>query len=232
MRTLAAIRHIDFEDLGYFEAPLRRAGYDIRYVEGQEVALAFANVIEAEMVVVLGGPMGVYEADSYPFLTHELALIRERVAAGRPVLGICLGAQLIAGAMRARVYPGGTKEIGFAPVRLTDAGARSPLGALAGGQPVLHWHGDTFDLPQGAELLASSDLYAHQAFSTGRNVLALQFHLEAGLGIERWLTGHAAELASASIDINALRADADRQAPCLEAAADRILSAWLDQLMA
>ncbi|KHL25244.1 glutamine amidotransferase [Croceibacterium mercuriale] len=228
MKTAVAIQHIDFEDLGYFEAPLRERGYDIRHVDARTADLA--ALAGADLLVVLGGPMGVYEADRFPFLDAGLRLIHDRLQFGRPLLGICLGAQLIARAMGARVHPGGTKEIGFAPVRLTPAGASSPLAAVTPGQAVLHWHGDTFDLPPGATLLASTDTYARQAFSAGPNVLALQFHLEAGAGIERWLTGHADELAAAGIAAEAIREGALHNAASLEGIARRTLLAWLSQL--
>lgn len=113
---------------------------------------------------------------------------------------------------------------------LTPAGARSPLAAVAPDQPVLHWHGDTFDLPPGATLLASTGAYAQQAFSAGPNLLALQFHLEAGGGIERWLTGHAQELAGAGIDPQTIREGAARNAALLEAVSRRTLLGWLSQL--
>ncbi len=225
MKTALAIRHIDFEDLGFFYAPLRRAGYEIRYIDAGRDSLDGAD--EADFLVVLGGPMGVYEADRYPFLTDEVARIARRIAADKPTLGICLGAQLIAASLGARVYPGGTKEIGFAPVALTDAGRSSPLAAITDGQAVLHWHGDTFDLPTGADLLASTDACAHQAFAFGNHVLALQFHLEAGDRIERWLTGHSEEIRGAGIDPEELRSGAARHSGALAPIADAVLTDWL-----
>lgn len=182
------------------------------------------------MVISLGGPMGVYESPRQPFLADELELLRRRLAADRPTLGICLGAQLIAAALGARVYPGPGKEIGFAPVILTDPGAASPLALIAPDQPVLHWHGDTFDLPEGAELLASTSRYRNQAFAIGPNVLALQFHLEAGDDIESWLTGHARELQSSGIDPEPIRRDAGLQTDSLRSLASAVLTAWLSSL--
>lgn len=226
-KRVEAIRHIGFEDLGYFHAPLAEAGYLIRYHDVAADGLAATDLIGADLIVVLGGPMGVYEEDRFPFLAEEVRLIEKRIGSGKPILGICLGAQLIARAMGARVYPGDTKEIGFAPVDLTPSGQASPLGLLANSQPVLHWHGDTFDLPFGSDLLASTEAYRNQAFSAGPNVLALQFHLEAGDGIDRWLTGHADELRLAAIDPAGIREGVERHALGLQNIAGAVLTSWL-----
>ncbi|MBB3693329.1 glutamine amidotransferase [Sphingomonas sp. BK580] len=224
--TAVAIRHVAFEDLGHLDAPLRAAGYAVRYVEAAEGSVAALDPLAPDLLVVLGGPMGVYDAPEHPFLGEELALLRARLAARRPTLGLCLGAQLIAAALGARVYPGLVKEIGYAPVTLTAEGTASPLAALPAGQPVLHWHGDTFDLPAGATLLASTDVYRQQAFSVDRHALALQFHLEADR-IERWLAGHAAELSAAQIDPAALARDAAHHDAALRDAAEAVLTRWL-----
>jgi GMP synthase (glutamine-hydrolysing) len=225
-KSLVAIRHVPFEDLGTFEEPLRGAGYDIRYDDvGHPDFLGF-DPLAPDLLVVLGGPIGVYETETYPFLVPETALIARRLAAGRPTLGLCLGAQLIAAASGARVYPSGVKEIGFAPITLAAAATATPLRHLAA-IDVLHWHGDTFDLPPGATLLASTDLVRNQAFAIGANVLALQFHPEARADIEPWLVGHTAELGAARISPVALRADAARLGPALAAAGGRMIREWL-----
>lgn len=226
-KKVVVIQHLSFEDLGTFEPVLRDAGMAITYLQAGVDELR-ADIEGADLLVVLGGPIGVYEAEVYPFLTAELDAIRVRVSQRRPTLGICLGAQLMAQALGGSVYPGGRKEIGWSALQLTDGGNASPLKHLSG-VPVLHWHGDTFDLPPGAERLASSSVYENQAFAMGPNVLALQFHPEAGARtFERWLIGHTAELNAARVDISALRQDAARCAPALAQAGGAMLQEWLE----
>lgn len=228
-----ALQHLSFEDLGTLGDVLRDAGFGITYrqagVDDLSSAQARREWAEADLVVVLGGPIGVYEADRYPFIGDELARVRERLDAGTPLVGICLGAQMMAAASGQRVYPGPAKEIGFKPLRLTDAGRASPLAALADcGHQVLHWHGDTFDLPAGAQLLASTDLVTNQVFSLGPKVLGLQCHLEAQpRDMERWLIGHTAELTAAGVDVHVLRADTARHGEALEAASKAVWKRWL-----
>lgn len=203
-KSVLALRHVTFEDLGAFEAPLREAGYVIRYCEmGMDDPSAFG---EPDMLAVLGGPIGACENALYPFLNDEIALIVAQLAAGKPTLGICLGAQLMARALGARVYPARAKEIGWHPLTLSSAGAR--LLAPFEGYPVLHWHGDTFDLPDGATHLASTPDCDQQAFIYGRHALAVQFHPEVAMqGFERWLIGHAGEIAATrDVSVQGLRA--------------------------
>ena len=137
---------------------------------------------------------------------------------------------MMAAALGARVYPSGEKEIGWSALDLREAGAQNPLAGLRG-VPVLHWHGDTFDLPAGAALLASTDHCPNQAFSRGPNVLGLQFHPEVlGARFEHWLLGHASELATSGIDPAVLRGDARRYAGELEKAGAAMLYGWLSRL--
>ncbi len=224
--TVTVVQHLAFEDLGSFESALRQRGHAIEVLQAGVDDLS-AAIRQAECLVVLGGPIGVYETEAYPFVLDEVEALRERLRARRPTLGICLGAQLMAAALGARVYPGGRKEIGWGPLQLTQAGRASPLVALDG-VPVLHWHGDTFDLPDGCQLLASTDVYERQAFSLGPNVLGLQCHPEADASrFERWLIGHAGELASAGIDVRVLREQAQAFGPGLDMASKAMLRNWL-----
>jgi GMP synthase-like glutamine amidotransferase len=133
-----------------------------------------------DRLVVMGGPMGVGDEAEHPWLPAEKALLRRSIDAGRSVVGICLGAQLLAEVLGARVYRGAHKEIGWFPIELTDRGPVSPVFAgLPRRLEVFHWHGDTFDLPSGAQRLASSAACLNQAFLHGERVLGLQFHLES-----------------------------------------------------
>lgn len=229
MKTAIAIRHLDFEDLGTLEPLLVARGYTVRYLDAATDDLSTVGAAKAaDLLVVLGGPIGAFDEAIYPFIGDELALIHQRLASRGPLLGICLGAQLIARALGSGVASMGVKEIGFAPLTLTLEGEASPLAAL-GEVPVLHWHGDRFDIPVGATRLAGTATCANQAFSVGRHVLALQCHLEADpRQIEHWLVGHACELVQAGIDPRTLRAEASTRSADLPLAAEAVFSTWLD----
>jgi GMP synthase (glutamine-hydrolysing) len=174
------VRNVETEDAGLLGDVLRGSGVAVRGVDAFAGAPVPAGAAGLGGVVVLGGPMGVYDAGRYAFLGAEQRLLRAATDAGLPVLGICLGAQLLASAFGAQVRPGRQgKEIGWAPVELTaDGRADRVLGVLAGAPPVFHLHGDTFDLPAGAIHLARSARYAQQAFRIGARAYGLQFHLE------------------------------------------------------
>ena len=230
MKTAIAIRHLDFEDLGTLEPLLAARGYDVRYLDAATDDLQTVDTASADLLVVLGGPIGAFDDAIYPFIGDELAVVLQGLESGRPLVGIFLGAQLIARALGAGVASMGVKEIGFAPLTLASEGEASPLGAL-GKVPVLHWHGDRFELPAGSRLLAGTEACAQQAFALGDAVLGLQFHLEADADrIERWLVGHCCELGQAGIDPRMLRAQAQRHGAALKAGARRAIGDWLDRL--
>jgi GMP synthase (glutamine-hydrolysing) len=223
---------VAFEDLGLLAPIMEREGWDVSFCEAAVDDLSHASIKNAELLIVLGGPIGVYDTNDYPFLISEIALLEHRLSRGFPTIGICLGSQLMAKALGGRVFKGPVKEIGWGALDLTEAGRSSCLKALQGDDAVvLHWHGDTFDLPRQATRLASNRNYENQAFAYGRHALALQFHIEADpRQLEEWYVGHAAELSAAKVFIPELRAATQRHAKGLALRADRVFSNWLHQL--
>src|SRR5262245_4085217 len=155
MKNCLALRHVAFETAGILEPILDKRGCQIRYLDIGIDELDSRAIQDVDLLIVLGGPVGVYDDQAYPFLTDEIGAIGARIGRQKPSLGICLGAQLMAKALGASVAPGPVKEIGWAPVELTAMGNKSALRHISG-LPVLHWHGDNFTLPQNCESLAST----------------------------------------------------------------------------
>jgi GMP synthase (glutamine-hydrolysing) len=230
MQNAVAIYHVAFEDAGTLGPVLQERGIGLTYLQAGVDDLSPA--LDADLLLVLGGPIGIYEIDRYPFLKDELAVIEKAVKQGTPVIGICLGCQALAAVLAARVYPGPQAELGWDQLTLTDEGKASPLQVLEG-LHILNWHGDTFDLPSGATRLASTPVTPNQAFSYGDNVLALQFHVELeGRDMERWLIGHTLELAKHNVDLAEMRALTARYAPPTNAASRKLFNQWLDRVSA
>ena len=230
MKNATIIRHIAFEDLGSLADVLEQHNYAVKYTEAGYDNIGDIDALATDLLVILGGPIGAYDEQDYPFVTDELRLLQRRLEADLPTLGICLGAQLMARALGARVYAGSNKEIGWSPIELSQAGKDSPLADLVTDcADVLHWHGDTFDLPIGATHLASSSQYHNQAFSFGKAALALQFHPEVtARGLERWWIGHACEIASTpDVTIAKLRKDTSTYSSILENNAGSFWHKWL-----
>ncbi len=176
MRVLV-FRHSPSDGLGLIGDALDAHAIPYEYADLCASESPGPLVTEADALVVMGGSMSAN--DTLPFITREIEHIRNAVAHGKPVLGVCLGAQLIAKALGARVYANHVKELGWARVAFSDAALRDPLFTdMAGDQIIFHWHGETFDLPAGAELLASSEACRNQAFRVGDRIYGLQFHLE------------------------------------------------------
>src|ERR1700733_892463 len=231
-RSAVAVRHVAFEDLGLLAPVMEREGWDVSFCEAAVDDLRHDSIRNAKLLIVLGGPIGAYETETYPFLKSELALIEHRLSRDLPTLGICLGSQLMGKVLGSRVFAGHVKEIGWGGIELTSEGASSCLNPLAEADAaVLHWHGDSFDLPEGARRLASNMHYQNQAFAYGRNALALQFHLEADpRQLEQWYVGHAVELAAAKVSIPELRATTAKLADSLTSQASRVFTRWLHDI--
>lgn len=189
MPRLLVFQHVAHEILGTLDPLLRDAGFRIKYVNFERHPDAAPSLDGYDGLIVLGGPMNVDEVEDYPNLETEVDLIRKAIANEMPVLGVCLGSQLLAKALGAKVSKNPEKEIGWYDVSPTNEGEADPLlSNFTQTEKIFQWHGDTFDLPKGAELLASSPLCKHQAFKYGDRVYGFQFHLEVDKPmIERWL---------------------------------------------
>jgi GMP synthase-like glutamine amidotransferase len=233
--TLLALQHIACEPPAAFEDELLAQGLDLHRVELDEGESA-PDWREFGGLIVMGGPMGAYDDDSHPWLTAERDMIHAAAESGHPVWGVCLGAQLLAAALGARVYPGERAEVGMLAVELTDAASADPVfGHAPRSFPTLQWHGDTFDLPEGATLLASSPAYRSQAFAYKRSY-GLQFHLEVTPGLAaEWgrVPAYAASLAQTlgERSLPGFLADVEANAGVTVPLARRLFARWLESVV-
>ncbi len=227
------LRHTPAEGLGLLANALRDLGVHNRYLDVPRGDALPKDVRTVGGIIVLGGPMGAYETERHPFLQTESAFVERAIAAGRPVLGVCLGAQLIAQVLGARVYPGERREVGWAPIELTDDGKDDPLFAGLGNSPaVFHLHGDTYELPPDASNLARTDLYEQQAFRWGDTVYGFQFHLEFTEPIISRLVNEPqsqAYIAEAGIDPKQLLAETPQRVASLSEVANEIFRRYFQQ---
>ncbi|AIE75423.1 MULTISPECIES: gamma-glutamyl-gamma-aminobutyrate hydrolase family protein [unclassified Synechocystis] len=171
-------QHVPFETLSAIEPWLGAKGYAIGRTAFYKQSFTLPSLAAIDLLIILGGSMSVNDEAQFPWLVQEKDFIRQAIAAGKPILGICLGAQLIASALGAKVYPNAVKEIGWFPIIGRQRNPELDLFQFPPSTEVFHWHGETFDLPPGAELIASSQACQHQAFQIGRSVIGLQCHLE------------------------------------------------------
>ncbi len=184
------LQHVPFEEAGSILDWLRRTGYAVEVTRLYEPH-RLPSPDQVDLLIVMGGPMSVNDEATLPWLTDELRFVRQMLQAGKPVVGICLGAQLMAKALGARVYPGPQREIGWFDIQGASVGADAL--ALPSKARVFHWHGETFDLPAGATRLATSAACANQAFAWGERAVGLQFHLESTPDTVRSIVTHCAD---------------------------------------
>lgn len=226
MKSALIIRHVPYEGVAGYREPIEQAGYQVDRIDVADPAFPALDLREPDLVIMMGGPMGVYDQIEHPWIRCQMRRLAARLAADRPTLGVCFGAQMIAAALGADVYRGHARELGFHAVEVHDPD--SPLRHVAD-VPVLHWHGDTFTLPPQAELLASSPLYPHQAFRRGPNLLALQFHAEMGEDerFEAWIEQSPEDVREAGHTPETLRAAHDRHGSTAVAAGRAMIAEWL-----
>ncbi len=225
-KTVLILLHMPHEPGGTLETALTQAGLEFHYVDLQKEIPELLPLDQAAGLVVLGGPMNVDEVDRYPFLARDVQWIAEALALKLPILGICLGAQLLAKTLGARVYKNWIKEIGWHSIKLLPSAAEDPLFAQSGLRTVFQWHGDTFDLPAGAVPLASGPNCENQAFRYGDRAFGVQFHIEMTAGmIEDWLTeaGNCRELAGLDyVDPQRIRKETPVELPRMQAMAAEV----------
>ena len=230
---ILVFQHVPFEPLGTLDPLLKRAGFRIRYVNFARDPKQIPSLEGYSALIVLGGPMNVDQVHEYPNLATELRLIQDAMNRGISVLGICLGAQLLARALGSSVRPGHAREIGWHDVNLTGAGEVDPvLSAFATRQTVFQWHEDSIELPAGAECLANSEACDVQAFRYGDSAYGFQFHLEVDRSlIERWLhrAGYQSLLQQTTAAPEQIMAQTEASIRPLMELSDRTFSRWIDQ---
>jgi GMP synthase-like glutamine amidotransferase len=234
MEEVLVFQHDPFEDLGFFAEVLDKQGTEYRVLRLFHGEMPTEDWQHIGALIILGGPMNVGEEENFPFLRWEKRIIRAAIDEAVPVLGVCLGAQLIAATLGARVFHGPVKEIGWSSVSITPHGqVDSLLGYLPESATVFQWHGDGFELPDGAIHLASSVNYKNQAFRVGRLIYGLQFHLEVTPSmIERWIDERSKDLALAPyVQADKILADTRNYAAALKYYGERFLSEFLRRVV-
>lgn len=232
MATIWVLQHVHCETLGIFADVLTDVGFIPRYVRTFDDQPVPDSMDRAAGLIVMGGPMGVGDQSQYPFLVEEMRLIEQALRAGKPVLGVCLGSQLLAHVLGATVSPGPQKEIGWYPVTLTDdAAADTLLSGEASPIMALHWHGDVFDVPPDSRSLGSSDLTACQAFRYGSTAWGFLFHMEVTARIIRQMIDtFAEELQEAGVGGDTIMAQATDHLPPLQQLGGSVIQRWVNLL--
>jgi GMP synthase (glutamine-hydrolysing) len=232
---ILVFQHVPYEPLGTLDPLLKEAGFRIRYVNFGRDPHQRPSLDKYEALIVLGGPMNAHQIDTYPNLATEVNVIREAVDSGMSVLGICLGAQLLAKALGGRVARNDAREIGWYDVELTEAGRTDPvISGFAATQSVFQWHEDGIILPDGAAHLATSPTSPVQAFRYGEHAYGFQFHLEVDASlVERWLTvpDNQPMLAEETgrVDPQLIREQTSRRIGALQDLSRATFSRWIDR---
>lgn len=228
MKQVLVLQHAECEAPGLIAQAVERAGGVLKQVHTFKAEAVPEEVRAASGLVIMGGPMGVYEYDRYPFIRNELHLIEDTLKQNKPLLGVCLGSQLLASALGSEVTKGKQKEIGWHRVKLADAAQEDPLwNGVERAFMACHWHGDVFDLPTGSTALASSILTPCQAFRYGAAAYGILFHMEFTPDILRGMTtAFKDELREEGLDGDSILRESETYLPPLHRNANRVFSRW------
>lgn len=233
MKVLCVTHYLG-DVMGSLGDALRERGCDVETVRADKGSVTGIDPQQHDLAIIMGGPMGVYQDNLFPWIKDEIAYARSRMERDRPLLGICLGSQLMAQALGSRVHKGERgAELGWRPVDVNEAGAKTPVRHFDRSQTMMmHWHGDTYELPEGAELLASTDLYKTQAWQYGKNALGLQFHPEMTRAVlEEWImVGDFYHIEKNICPLSEFRRQIDEYEPRLKAQTYKFFHEWLDQI--
>ncbi len=230
-QEILVLQHIDCEGLGSFEPVILSRGLKPVFINAGKGDKLPEGTKDFCALILLGGPIGVYETERYPFLEEEMRLIQEFADKGTPILGICLGAQLIAESLGGKVYKGNRKEIGWYRLYFTGEGRKEKLfKTMPDVSVVFQWHGDTFELPDGAVRLAYNHSYPNQAFKMGENIYGLQFHLEVTEDmVTEWMEEYKEEVnGNEAIRPDIIYADTKRYIPDLKRYSSDFIRGFLD----
>lgn len=233
MKTLI-LCHKSRRDAGAFEAMLKARDANVEVRLAYDEGISDINPAAHDLTIFMGGPMGVYQADLFPYLKDEIKYLEKRLELEKPYLGICLGGQLMAKAMGSDVYPGKQgKELGWHSINVNEAGQKTSVRHLdASMTPMMQWHGDTFDLPKEATLLASSDLYKNQAIAYGDKALGFQCHPEVtATNIELWLALGQSELQQVGLNVPLLRQQTEENLGVFDTQRTKFFNEWLDGVL-
>jgi len=232
--NVTIFRHMSQEGLGSLHKILIKRGYEVTYLTTPRANLKSFKALDPDFLLIMGGPIGVYQADDYPFLYEEIRIIKERIAVDKPTMGVCLGAQLIAKALGTEIYPGKNgAELGWHPITMTDAAKGSAFEHIAPENTnMFHWHGDSFDCPEGATLIASSAQYKHQIYTYGSNICGLQCHPEVTEeSLEEWYVMLVKDVTgkNAKMPLKSLREDTKKYAKTLAIQTEKFFNQWLNE---
>jgi len=228
------LTHIQSDGSSTLGKVLNDRGFRIKTLNTPRINMQDIDALRPDLLIVMGGPVGAYQKDDYPFLKDEIEILKKRLDADLPTIGICLGSQLMAAALNAKVFKSMTKrEVGWNNLEITAEGQKTAVRHLDGTKTkMFHWHGDTFELPKNTKLLASSDQYKNQIFQSGHNGLAIQCHPEVRTEqLKEWFVMFTEQITGDNplVPIEKLRSDTEKYIETLKIQAELFFKEWLEE---